>query len=251
MDIKTAHELDVVSAATGAVSGPDSLECVSRQSYSTNQHLPYTQMAGYDHSRPYRANRKMERFESRDGRSPESWNVIMDISSFPEGIEKDLHNLDMDTNWSSRLDIVTTDIIGLMREAHRVFEVSVKAENGFENMAYHYNAFNPANNVNAVLDDEPLPGLWPWPKKELDSQEEGEEQDEWKQEKEESEEFEEWFERIETRLVFSSLLLFFFNVVNMQDFLSISINGTTAAARRRAMPTTTTGAGTISRNPPA
>ncbi|KAG8351802.1 hypothetical protein FVEN_g10199 [Fusarium venenatum] len=179
--------------------------------------------------------------ENRFGKDqpPESWRILISFASNTNDIGEEAFELDLNGGWGALLDIVTTDIVGLMKEglyvsqddvkvhenyltwtdspqdqqktyyryytlinskwsgklvvrsetldsvvgsrlehlsAERVYHASPAAIIGFDNnRVYYYEAASQGDRMNFILDDEPLPGLWPWPKKELDNRRDSEE----------------------------------------------------------------------------
>jgi len=172
-----------------------------------------------------------------EGRSPTSWQVLFYFASDCVDMREGTPGTELNLDWCADLDIIATDIVGLMREglyvsrdtvkvqdnhvrwgkhptdqtkwmwyrhytlvhpkwsgqlvvrtttfeltskfrlehlsADRVFKACARATTGFDNSVYWYEVRNPhSSRMNFILDDEPLPGLWPWPKKEPDGQEE-------------------------------------------------------------------------------
>ncbi|KAJ4133784.1 hypothetical protein NW768_005372 [Fusarium equiseti] len=172
-----------------------------------------------------------------EGRSPTSWQVLLHFASDCEDLREGIPGSELKRDWSADLDIITTDIVGLMREGlyvsqdnvkvqdnhvrwekhpadqtkwmfHRhytllhpqwsgrlvvrtmtfelasefrlehlsadgVYKAWARATTGSDNSVYWYEIRNPHySRINFILDDEPLPGLWPWPKKERDGQDE-------------------------------------------------------------------------------
>lgn len=74
--------------------------------------------------------------------------------------------------WSGELTVRTANV-AVAKEfrlehlsADRVHLAHANAMTGVENNVYWYDPLLPVA-VNFILDDEPLPGLWPWPKKQL------------------------------------------------------------------------------------
>ncbi|KAG8676791.1 hypothetical protein FPOAC1_002799 [Fusarium poae] len=185
-------------------------------------------------------NRASQLFENgfRNGHPPKSWRVILSFASNTDDIGKEGFKPDLNGGWDAALDIVTTDIVGLMKEglyvsqddvevhenyitwtdntegrqrvyyrhytlvhskwsgklvvqfrrldnvpkfrvehlsAEQVYHASAAATIEFDNRVYYYEAGPPRDRMNFILDDEPLPGLWPWPKQELNNRRESEE----------------------------------------------------------------------------
>ncbi|QPC77156.1 hypothetical protein HYE68_007908 [Fusarium pseudograminearum] len=73
--------------------------------------------------------------------------------------------------WSGKMSVQSNDsnIVSGFRMEHlsadRVYHaVSVIKSDNVERKVYWYDSPPNAPKINAILDDEPLPGLWPWPK---------------------------------------------------------------------------------------
>ncbi|KAL6921532.1 hypothetical protein FSHL1_005501 [Fusarium sambucinum] len=87
-----------------------------------------------------------------------------------------------DPKWSGSLVLRSKDINQLSGfrlediSPDRVFHATVAAEVGEDTrIVYFYEAKLTGAKINVIMDDEPLPGLWPWPKKELANQGKSEE----------------------------------------------------------------------------
>lgn len=225
-------------------SGPSYDLLPDSESEQQGQYLPHVDHTVSKKSLPlgtspscqYTVDPSMARF-GIEGRSPTSWQVLLYFASYCDNLRKGKPPNDPNSYWCADLDIITTDIVGLMREGLYVSQDNVKVQDnhvrwgrhprdqtkwmwyrhytlvhpkwsgrlvvqtvsfelasefrlehlsadgvykaraqamaGFDNSVYWYEVRNPhASRMNFILDDEPLPGLWPWPKKEPDGQDE-------------------------------------------------------------------------------
>ncbi|KAM0544794.1 hypothetical protein ACHAO7_008703 [Fusarium culmorum] len=126
--------------------------------------------------------------------------VVLKFASITKDFRNDTFTLDLDEGWIAVLDIEAKDVIGLMQEGLYVSDENTKVhENYIEwnnntpdrvlRCYRHYTLTHPkwsgkltvksgndtrkvywydpppkGPKINALLDGEPLPGLWPWPK---------------------------------------------------------------------------------------
>ncbi|KAL2212646.1 hypothetical protein CC79DRAFT_438765 [Sarocladium strictum] len=84
-----------------------------------------------------------------------------------------------DRNWNAKLLIGANEIATLshFRIANLGQDTCTRATASTElGTVYGFDVQNPAANFNAIFDDMPMTGLWPWPKKEEDAEAEEEEQ---------------------------------------------------------------------------